>query len=1803
MFDELRVRFRPIGEGRYLAFANGPVRAATVLRITDEPAVLRAEFNHLIDVELGNAPGALDAIPRLRELGRKVFRLLFDDTLSACLRDAQAQVQRNGHRLRVRFDLPPELRDLPIETLRSPSERSEQTLALNATVSLVRSLPGDPPGHRLPAPTDPPDFIHLLVAVASPKALPPIGSAAELDRLRDELPKMEIKTTVCEHATIQDINSWLADHASVPAAVLIIAHGDYDEATSEGVVLLETRDGSVDRMPGHVLSGILVGAQQLRLVVLNLCSGASTTSVEPFSGVAQSLVGRGVPAVAAMSGMVTDRAATVFGPSLLGAISRNQTVDEALIAARQAVATLPGQVVEWATPALFLHEACSHGWLFKALDVHADKAQDPLRLGEDAVARLKTPRFVKIANVLAAAQYQRIRYDWEGVLSTVTTGRQNDDQLLMIAEARVELAWPAIERACAALAAEQDPAAAESELEEAREVRGQILDTLVEEIQAVRRLSELYGQARQAETDQRWAEALRYYEELAVWRPEGFRDGQDRLATVRQEAEFDDRYAAVQAHLEAGRWRDALAALVVLPETYRDVQACQRYATGRLADSEDRWADAVNSYARCAGYADASARLAYANGRLAADNDAWAAAHDHFATAQQLGMTPDDWSTYVTGRLTEAGCRWAEAGEIFARLGEFRDSASRARLAAGWLAVESGDLTAAATAFSELAEVGWDVAAALADVRDRQYQDAVAAEDTQNWPAASAGFCALPADHEDAAARGAYAEARVAEEAGDWTLAVDRYRAGDHADATARLAYALGRLAERAGAWDEAFQHFAALPPDLRDAGARTHYVTGCAADDRGEWAEVIAGFGELPDDFAGGEVGSRRRFARARIAQGRQEWRSVLASLGQAPDDARDGMVGLLRCQARGGLAEADGDWAAAAAIYASAADRDPDIELAHRYASARLSEQDAHWVATLAGYADLPPGYRDVGPRRAYALARLAEQEGRWADVPGAYADLPDDFADVAVRSTYARLRLAMVDEHWTNAGDIAESLGDYRDSATLRHYAHGRAAEQRADWPDAVAAYRACGDHADAPARRTYATGRELEGAGQWSAAIAAYRQVTTPLLDCAERLDRLDRLRAALPWADGLTSATLVADPMSLSDETFPYRALSSVGVTPASPTDLMQDAAYKLMERGGMSWQERVAWDQLRTPAKRMVVDAGLYRFHDPVALCRELDALEPASRSTLLDRLRAQLSDDAGLITLLAGNRAEAIAGWRRRLAAAPGDMRVVHSLAIASFWHAEELEDTGAWEQAEQVWRTALACWAVLLTDDEHWAGWRQTRAASYGHAVTPADTARLRAELGRRLVDLLVGHAERHAGAGRTRQGDAYRELVSLLETELEAAQSVKEAGGLPLRGEPASTVALGPAYLRVVGHQQEFGRFVANSDPTDVCEDESMRAVLRRVRWSFSELATAFSAFEHHRFDGALRALPEVHLRRRVDLPADCVGPDTAGHGEPDSCEHCRTFFEHNPAYTYLPQRRARLAQDAVELAVRAHLSIARGLLAASTQMDRATAELAAAIAVSANATMTVRTRKAVMRMVLGRVDALAETGRQQIHRLDEAIVLVEKALPVVGPAGRETLNLKLMDLLTDRAVWFGSGCRSFGVAPDFARAISDLHRALELYPESARARGNLARALHGVHDERPEDDMAGRLDLLRQALANVHIGLEHAPTNSRLRDTLRDVLSDVGTLLLADLTMPELGKLAESYRDLPPDAPEGSGALVEQALRRRAEGDLTGCARDLVRAVRADPADSPTRKLLLDTLEVLTAELGPEGNSAT
>ena len=72
--------------------------------------------------------------------------------------------------------------------------------------------------------------------------------------------------------------------------------------------------------------------------------------------------------------------------------------------------------------------------------------------------------------------------------------------------------------------------------------------------------------------------------------------------------------------------------------------------------------------------------------------------------------------------------------------------------------------------------------------------------------------------------------------------------------------------------------------------------------------------------------------------------------------------------------------------------------------------------------------------------------------------------------------------------------------------------------------------------------------------------------------------------------------MFVDPLTEWEDGFPYLVLEKVGITPSSNMAEVKEASFALMSlRQGMSPEQRLAWDALRFPESRLVVDFFLYR--------------------------------------------------------------------------------------------------------------------------------------------------------------------------------------------------------------------------------------------------------------------------------------------------------------------------------------------------------------------------------------------------------------------------------------------------------------------------------------------------------------------------------------------------------------------------------------------------------------------------------
>ncbi|MGH9373924.1 MAG: CHAT domain-containing protein, partial [Vicinamibacterales bacterium] len=285
-----------------------------------------------------------------KTFGASLFSAVFSGAVGASFHRSQEEARRHGAGLRVRLRLADaELADLPWEYLYNPAVN--RFLALSVQTPLVRYM--DLPDPIQPVAVTPP--IRALVMIASPNDYPSLDVEAEWKKLTESLGDL----LAVGHISVDRL-----DDASLPALQRclrrsqyhmfhFIGHGEFDQASQEGVLILEDAKHRGYRVGSQYLGMLLHDHESLRVAILNACEGARTSRTDPFAGSAQTLVQQGIPAVIAMQLEIADDVASTFAHEFYGALADGYPIDAALTEARKAIFAA-GRDVEWGTPVLYL---------------------------------------------------------------------------------------------------------------------------------------------------------------------------------------------------------------------------------------------------------------------------------------------------------------------------------------------------------------------------------------------------------------------------------------------------------------------------------------------------------------------------------------------------------------------------------------------------------------------------------------------------------------------------------------------------------------------------------------------------------------------------------------------------------------------------------------------------------------------------------------------------------------------------------------------------------------------------------------------------------------------------------------------------------------------------------------------------------------------------------------------------------------------------------------------------------------------------------------------------------------------------------------------------------------------------------------------------------------------------------------------------------------------------------------------------------------------------------------------------------
>ena len=293
----------------------------------------------------------------VEQMGTRLFNAVFHDEVLSAYRRSRDAAEHNdkGLRVRLRLNDVPELADLPWEFLYDATRHAYLALSKETPIVRYLELPErvEPLAARAP--------IKLLAVLASPNNRDALDVEGEWTRMHDALQDLvaqnKITLTRVQPPTLNALQTQLRKNEY--HILHFIGHGDFDDAAQQGSLVFETdarppqEHGDARSVSEDVIATLLRDARALRVVVLNACQGAQTSTHNPFAGTAPRLVQAGIPAVLAMQYSISDQAALDFSSEFYKTLADGFPIDAAMNEARRAV-YFNGNVIEWGTPVLFM---------------------------------------------------------------------------------------------------------------------------------------------------------------------------------------------------------------------------------------------------------------------------------------------------------------------------------------------------------------------------------------------------------------------------------------------------------------------------------------------------------------------------------------------------------------------------------------------------------------------------------------------------------------------------------------------------------------------------------------------------------------------------------------------------------------------------------------------------------------------------------------------------------------------------------------------------------------------------------------------------------------------------------------------------------------------------------------------------------------------------------------------------------------------------------------------------------------------------------------------------------------------------------------------------------------------------------------------------------------------------------------------------------------------------------------------------------------------------------------------------------
>lgn len=301
---------------------------------------------------LGTGRAQIEIVPSLSSEPEKIGAALFNSVFVGEVRTlffnslTLVRAREMGLRIRLILDSLESLHEFQWETLFDAE--SQQFFGLSIETPIVRYLEvrGFEDNLRLAHP------LRIIAASSVPMGYEILNVEREWKSIRKALgqlkPKKNIQILRVKKATRSKLQGAVRKDYQI---LHIQGHGEFDEDTGVGVLVLEDENREGAPIDGNSFGHLVADPKKIRLVILNVCKGGKYREDRIYSGLAQSLIKKGIPAVVAMNNDISDEAAIVFAREFYTVLAEKFPLEYALAEARKAI--LAESKREWMTPILF----------------------------------------------------------------------------------------------------------------------------------------------------------------------------------------------------------------------------------------------------------------------------------------------------------------------------------------------------------------------------------------------------------------------------------------------------------------------------------------------------------------------------------------------------------------------------------------------------------------------------------------------------------------------------------------------------------------------------------------------------------------------------------------------------------------------------------------------------------------------------------------------------------------------------------------------------------------------------------------------------------------------------------------------------------------------------------------------------------------------------------------------------------------------------------------------------------------------------------------------------------------------------------------------------------------------------------------------------------------------------------------------------------------------------------------------------------------------------------------------------------